>query len=248
MSESINIYIVDDESLARERMKRMLASHPRYQVCGEASHGEQAIQGIPESRPDIVLLDIRMPGIDGLQVAQHLNSLAEPPAIIFCTAYDQYAIEAFKHQAIGYLLKPARQEDLLQALESATQLNQLQLKQLSRLEAATSTQGAFVANTWQGQEVIDLHNIYYFRADHKYLTVVHTGGETVSDQTLKELEQKYQPAFLRAHRNTLVNTKYLDRLVKDGEGHHQLFLKECPDSIAVSRRHVSDIKNYLAQI
>lgn len=248
MSDPINIYIVDDESLARERLKRMLESAEGYHICGEASNGEQAIQNIPSARPDIVLLDIRMPGIDGLEVAQHLNSMNETPAIIFCTAYDQYAIEAFKYQAIGYLLKPARQEDLLKALESAKQLNQLQLKQLAKLGASHHNHDSFVANTWQGQEVIALNDIYYFRADQKYLTVIHTGGETISDQTLKDLEQKYQDTFIRAHRNSLVNTKHLDRLIKDGEGHHFISLKGCTENIPVSRRHVNDIKEYLAKL
>lgn len=246
MSQRTNIYIVDDESLARERIKRLLESENSYAICGEAENGEQAIEGIQKLKPDIVLLDIRMPGMDGLEVASRLSSQAQPPAIIFCTAYDQYAIEAFQHQAIGYLLKPARKEDLIKALSKAHQLNQAQIKQL---ENATQTSpDAFVANTWQGQEIIPLLDIFAFRADHKYLTVVHRQGETVSDQTLKDLEQRYSDHFIRIHRNSLVNKHQIEKLVKDQEGHHFVKLKAIAEPHAVSRRHVSDIKNFLLEI
>lgn len=248
MNKEISLYIVDDESLARERLKRLLEDYPEYRVCGEAENGEQALIGIEEHNPDIVLLDIRMPGLDGLEVARRLNDARHKPAIIFCTAYDQYAIEAFQHNAIGYLLKPARKEDLIRTLASAHQLNSLQLKQLASIENKETEDLSFVANTWKGQEVIPLEDIYLFRADQKYLTVVHTKGETISDQTLKELEQKYAPKFIRVHRNSLVNSKHLKKLIRDGEGHHQILLSDYPEPIAVSRRHVSDIKGFLSKL
>jgi len=241
---TISVFIVDDENLARERLKRLISSNNAYLVCGEAENGEQALAKIPQAKPDIVLLDIRMPGIDGLEVAQVLSTLPHPPAIIFCTAYDQYALEAFKYHAIGYLLKPARSEDLNQALSQAKQVNQLQLKQIRSSDESVK----FVAHSWQGHELIELSSIYFFKSDQKYLTVIHSEGETLSDQTLKELEQLYPDGFLRVHRNTLVNINHITSLSKDTEGHYYLRIANTDHRIPVSRRHVSEIKDRVARL
>jgi two-component system response regulator AlgR len=246
LNKVITVFIVDDESLARERLKRLVQTNSHYQVCGEAENGELALQGISEVQPDIVLLDIRMPGVDGLEVAEGISTYKNPPAIIFCTAYDEYAIKAFNYNAIGYLLKPVRKDDLFKALGQAKQLSQLQLKQLNHQDNERAA--IFVANSWQGQELIPFENIYYFKADQKYLTVVHREGETLSDQTLKELEELYETELVRVHRNTLVNLSHISALFKDGEGHHIVRLKECDHTVLISRRHVSDIKGRLKHL
>ena len=245
-SAEISVFIVDDESLARERLKRLIHTHTSYKVCGEAENGELALQRIPQIQPDIVLLDIRMPGVDGLEVAQGVSALKHPPAIIFCTAYDEYALKAFTYNAIGYLLKPVRQEDLFNALSQAKQLSQLQLKQLEKQNQDNTK--VFVAHSWQGHELIPFEDIYYFKADQKYLTVVHREGETLSDQTLKELEEQYPDELIRAHRNTLVNFAHVSALCKDSEGHHQLLFKNSEHTVLISRRHVSEIKERLSSL
>jgi two-component system response regulator AlgR len=239
----ISVYIVDDESLARERLKRLIETNALYHVSGEAENGELALQGIPVIQPDIVLLDIRMPGVDGLAVAEGLSALKNPPAIIFCTAYDEYAIKAFNYNAIGYLLKPVRKDDLFKALVQAKQLSQLQLKQLDHQDIEKAP--VFMANSWQGHELISFDDIYFFKADQKYLTIVHREGETLSDQTLKELEALYSNELIRVHRNTLVNLSHVSALFKDGEGHYQLRFKACDHTVLISRRHVSEIKERL---
>jgi len=236
----ISLFIVDDESLARERLKRLLFQEPGYELVGEAENGELALPGIARTKPDIVILDIRMPGKDGLDVADDLSQLATPPAIIFCTAYDEYAIHAFKFNAIAYLLKPVRQEELIQALKQATQLSQIQVKQLQK----ESPSVAFVAHTWQGHERLEMNDILFFQADHKYVTVHHTQGETLTDQTLKELETEYKTSLIRAHRNTLVNRKYVKALNRDNEAHYYIELSD-GNRVPVSRRHVSTIKSQL---
>lgn len=246
LDQPIAVFIVDDEHLARDRLKRLIESDLCYQVCGEAENGEQALQGAQKTQPDIMLLDIRMPGIDGLAVAQKLAELDHPPAIIFCTAYDEYAIKAFKYEAIGYLLKPVRKEDLFQALKQAKKLSQLQIKHLT--EQQTDSSKVFVANTWQGQELIPLENIYFFRADQKYLTVVHRDGETISDQTLKELEQRYPLMLLRTHRNTLVNIAHIYGLNKNADEGYSIRIKGSDHTVPVSRRHVTTIKTRLNQL
>jgi len=246
LNKVVTIFIVDDESLARERLKRIIQMNTLYQVCGEAENGELALQGVPVAQPDIVLLDIRMPGVDGLEVAEAISMLKSPPAIIFCTAYDEYAIKAFNYNAVGYLLKPVRKDDLFKALGQAKQLSQLQLKQLNNQEAERAP--VFVANSWQGHERISFEDIYYFKADQKYLTVVHSEGETLSDQTLKELETLYSTELIRVHRNTLVNLSHVSAVFKDVEGHHQLRFKACDHTVLISRRHVSDIKEQLKHL
>ena len=247
---TLTVFIVDDEELARERLKRLIESFEHCELLGEAENGLEAIQVVPQLNPDIVLLDIRMPGEDGLAVAEKLSRLPEPPAIIFCTAYDEYAISAFKYNAIGYLLKPLRKEDLQEALNNAQKLNQLQIRQAKKQldEQLNDLPKLFVANTWQGQELIPFEDIFYFKSDQKYLTIVHARGETLSDQTLKDLEQSYPELLLRAHRNTLVNKRHISSLSKNNSGHYEIHIKHCPDRIGVSRRHVSDIKHYLASL
>jgi len=220
----------------------MISKLAGYTLCGEAENGTQALRLAAELKPDIVLLDIRMPGMDGLEVANHLTRLEPSPAIVFCTAYDEYAIKAFQHNAVGYLLKPARSEEFSAALDQSQRVNQLQLKQLSRLN--DDEPDMFVANSWQGHELIPLDNIYYFRADNKYLTVFHTRGETLSDQTLKDLENSYPDHFIRTHRNSLVNSQHIRKLVKDSAGHYSLILSD-NSSIPVSRRHVSEVKQFV---
>src|SRR5690606_3535983 len=123
----IRVLIVDDESLARERLKRLLAEVEGYVCCGEAATGTEAVAKSLRLEPDIVLMDIRMPEMDGLAAAEKIMASARPPAVIFCTAYDQYAVAAFQVQAVGYLLKPVRREALTQALAQAGRLNRAQL-------------------------------------------------------------------------------------------------------------------------
>ncbi len=241
-TRTITVFVADDEDLARERIKRMLQDLPDYTLVGEAENGERALQQISSLQPDVALLDIRMPGMDGIELARHLSHLDVPPAIIFCTAYDEYAIEAFKYQALGYLLKPARKEELQHALSQARRLTRLQL---TELEQQRNEEQVFIAHSWQGHERIALNDIYYFRADHKYLTVVHRQGETLSDQTLKELEEQYQPQFIRAHRSALVNLQHVRALTRSTQGQYQLELHN-GDTVNVSRRHTSAIKEHLS--
>ncbi|MFT6028667.1 MAG: two-component system response regulator AlgR [Oleiphilaceae bacterium] len=249
LQKPISIFIVDDESLARERLQRLIETIPGYAVIGEAENGKIAINIIPDTNPDIVLLDIRMPGEDGLSVAEKLSTLAQSPAIIFCTAYDEYAISAFKYNAIGYLLKPVRKEELVQALSNSQKLNQLQVKQaILQIDTKLEDAKTFVANTWQGQELIPFDSIYFFKSDHKYLTVVHEQGQTLSDQTLKDLEQQFQDLLIRVHRNTLINKRFISSLVKKQGGHYEVHIKNCSQKVSVSRRHVSDIKNFLSSL
>lgn len=245
MKEKIRVLVVDDEQLARERLTRLVNATESHQVCGEASNGEEALAAIHQTDPAIVLMDIRMPGMDGLSAAEQIATLQTPPAIIFCTAYDEYAISAFKVQATDYLLKPVRKEALETALQQAGKLNKVQLNDGLNAPASHEPTPYLVAKTWKGSELIDLTQIYYFMADQKYVTVHHQNGETVIDNTLKELESDYTPRFLRVHRNSLVNTDFIEALVRDKAGHFTVRLKNTADEIPVSRRHTADVKAWL---
>lgn len=246
MNKPNHVLVVDDEQLARERLIRLIEALEGYTVCGEAENGEQALVEIRQKEPDIVLLDIRMPGMDGLAAAQQIANLETPPAIIFCTAYDEYAISAFKVQAIDYLLKPVRKEALEAALQQAGKLNKVQLNENQKPESQSETASPYlVAKTWKGSELIDITHIHYFMADQKYVTVHHKNGETVIDNTLKELESDYAPRFLRIHRNSLVNTDFIEALVRNSTGHYVIRLKNNSGDIAVSRRHINDVKEWL---
>ena len=128
-------------------------------------------------------------------------------------------------------------------------LNQLQIKQAKQsLSNPDEEQQIFVANTWQGKELIEFDSIYFFRSDQKYLTVVHANGEALSDQTLKDLEQSYPDQLIRVHRNTLINKAHINSLLKKNDGHYEIQIKNSSHCISVSRRHVSDIKSYLASL
>src|SRR5690348_7225693 len=128
---ALKVLIVDDESPARERLRSLLSEIDDVQIVGEAATGEQGLQSAVELSPDVVLLDVRMPGMDGIETARHLNVLAEPPAVIFATAYDEYAVNAFDAQAVGYLLKPIRKEKLASALTHAGRLTRPQLQRIA---------------------------------------------------------------------------------------------------------------------
>lgn len=245
MKDKIRVLVVDDEQLARERLIRLIDALDSHQVCAEASNGEEALSAIQQSEPDIVLMDIRMPGMDGMAAAEQIATLKTPPAIIFCTAYDEYAISAFKVQATDYLLKPVRKEALEKALRQASKLNKVQLNDSQPSINSRESTPSLVAKTWKGSELIDLTHIYYFMADQKYVTVHHQNGETVIDNTLKELEAGYAPRFLRTHRNSLVNTDYIEALIRDNAGHYHVRLKNNVGEIPVSRRHTSDVKAWL---
>lgn len=245
-SQPLTIFIVDDETLARERLKRMLADMTG-EVVGEADNGEKAISGIRQIQPDLVLLDIRMPGIDGLQVAADISKMKPAPAIVFCTAYDEYAIEAFKLNASSYLLKPARKEDLEAAIRSASQLSQAQITQLQASQQQSEPQLSFTAQTWQGLERIKLDDIFYFRADQKYVTVVHKQGETLTDHTLKDIQARFPEQLFRAHRNSLVNILHIHALNRDKQSHYQLELSN-GSLVDVSRREVSEAKRLLSRL
>ncbi|WP_104490412.1 LytR/AlgR family response regulator transcription factor [Acinetobacter indicus] len=246
----MDVLICDDEPLATERLAR-LVTQLGHQVVATASHGEQAIELADEHQPDVVLLDIQMPEMDGLSCAQYLRELDPMPAIVFCTAYDEHALDAFKSQAEGYLLKPVMQQELQQVLDHLTKLTQAQLshiKQKENMEELNIKRHQITAKTYRGVELVPVENIYYFLADQKYVTVRHKNGSVLIDETLKDLEHEFADQFIRIHRNALVSIHYLEGLEVINTGQYQVRCRELEERLAVSRRHLPTLRERIQKL
>jgi two-component system response regulator AlgR len=247
----MNVLIVDDEPLARERLGRLVGELDGYRVLEPAgSNGEEALRLIDSLKPDVVLLDIRMPGLDGLQVAAKLCEREAPPAVIFCTAHDEFALEAFQVSAVGYLVKPVRSEHLAEALRKAERPNRVQLAALTRPAGPDGAPRSHIsARTRKGIELIPLDQVIYFIADHKYVTLRHESGEVLLDEPLKALEDEFGDRFVRIHRNSLVARERIERLQRTALGHFQLFLKGMNgEPLTVSRRHVAGVRKLMQNL
>ena len=240
---SLRVLIVDDEPPARERLRSMLVEFGNFDVAGEAGNGEQALNQVDKLVPDIVLLDVRMPGIDGIEVARQLATMAEPPAVIFTTAFDEYALEAFESQAVAYLLKPIRAEKLKAALAKVGRLTRPQLQQLASATREPAHRSHIGVRGRDGLKLIPVDEVLCFNADQKYTTVRHLKGEDLIEDSLKTLEEEFAANFVRIHRNALVNTKYLERIARDADGQHFVHLRGMAEPLEVSRRMAGDLKD-----
>ncbi|HUL19332.1 MAG TPA: LytTR family DNA-binding domain-containing protein [Steroidobacteraceae bacterium] len=237
----MKVLIVDDEAPARERLRSLLTEIADVEVAGEATTAREALERVHELVPDVVLLDVRMPGMDGLQAARHLNVLEEPPAIIFTTAFDQYAVDAFETHAVGYLLKPVRKEQLAAALTRAGRLTRAQLQRLAAAEGG-ERRSHIAARHREGLRLIPVEEVQYFLADQKYTTVRHLKGEDLIEDSLRLLEGEFGPAFVRIHRNALIGVKYLERIERNAEGQYCVHLRGVPTPLQVSRRMAGELK------
>lgn len=240
----MKVLICDDESLARDRLARFLRDIGGYTVVAEAENGEDALHKVAAHSPDIVLLDLRMPVMDGLACAERLAQLANPPAVIFCTAYDEHALAAFEVQAVGYLLKPVRKEQLAEALARASKVNRAQLEAVRHNAEKSEHNGRahITAKTHRGIELIPVEDVRYFLADQKYVTVRHGQGEVLIDETLKDLETEFGKRFIRIHRNALLALHFLDGLELVSPGQYQVRIKGVEERLVVSRRHLPDLR------
>ncbi|RKZ95965.1 MAG: DNA-binding response regulator [Gammaproteobacteria bacterium] len=245
----MKIIIVDDEPLARERLALLIAEINDQYIIDFAGNGLQAIEQFNKSSADIILMDIRMPGMDGLEAARHLSDLDNPPAIIFTTAFDEYALDAFKSEAVDYLLKPMRKELLEKALKKCSKLNKLQLEQLALRSEETYIRTHIAAQIRGNILLIATADIACFLADHKYTTVQYYKNniikETIIEDTLKSLEQEFAEDFLRIHRNALIKKQKIESLEKKQDGGVFVHLKNMPGGIEVSRRHVAELRRCL---
>lgn len=239
----LRVLIVDDEPPARELLRSLLAEIGDFEFAGEAATGEEALRLAVDASPDIVLLDVRMPGIGGIEAARQLNSLVEPPAVIFTTAYDEYAVKAFDAQAVGYLLKPIRKEKLADALQRAGRLTRPQLQRLAAESGKpVEPRTHIAARRREGLHLIPIENVVYFFAEQKYTTVFHTEGTDLIEDSLRSLEEELGSAFVRIHRNALVSVRYLERIDRDSAGRFLVQLRGCEAPLPVSRRMATELR------
>jgi two-component system response regulator AlgR len=247
----MKVLICDDEALARERLARFLRDADGCQVVGEAENGEDALRKISALEPDVVLLDLRMPVMDGLACAEQMALRPTPPAVIFCTAFEEHALAAFQVHAVGYLLKPVRREQLLDALAKARQVNKVQLaaiRQQSEDASDSPSRSHITAKTHKGIELIPLDDVRYFLADQKYVTVRHSRGEVLVDETLKDLETEFGERFIRIHRNALLALDFLDGLELVAPGQYQVRIKGIEERLMVSRRHLPELRDTMHKL
>lgn len=239
-ADATRILIVDDEPPARGRLARMLADIPGVAVVAEAGNGADALAACGRLRPDVVLLDIRMPGMDGIETARHLNALPDPPAVIFVTAHDEHALAAFEAQALGYLLKPVRQEKLARAIQRAARVAAPQLQRVAERSQLGRRRQQIAARLGDQLRLIPVEDIYYFAAGQKYVTVRHRGGSDLIDEPLRALAAEFSADFVRIHRNSLVATRLVSAVERNADGQYQVRIKDCAETLPVSRRHVAE--------
>jgi two-component system response regulator AlgR len=240
------VLIADDEAPARSRLREMLADIGGWSVAGEAANGADVLHQCQQQLPDVVLLDIRMPGMDGLETAAHLARLPVPPAVVFTTAYDEYAVHAFDAQALGYLLKPVRRERLLRALEHAARINRLQVEALGRDNPELAARQNIPVTKFGNVNLVPLSNVLAFIAEQKYVRLLHyvDGAlrEALIDEPLKQLATEFTNDFVRVHRNSLVRIACVEQLTHDEAGHYFVRLRGFPHALPVSRRHLAELR------
>lgn len=245
---NLKVLLVDDEVLARSRLRTLLTdcTAPGADVLAEAGNGPQAIAALRQGAFDLVLLDVRMPGISGVQLAQTISEMAHPPAVVFVTAHAEHAVQAFDVAAVDYLTKPVRLERLQQALQKVERL-----AQSKQAQSADSTGDSLIIQDRGRTERVPLTEVLYLKAELKYVTVRTASRSYILDGALSELEEKYPTQFMRIHRNALIARRAVRALEKhydaeEGDG-WAVRLNGIPELLAVSRRQLSAVREAIAQ-
>jgi two-component system, LytTR family, response regulator AlgR len=248
--------IVDDEPLARARLREMLKAHAFVEVVGEAENGALAVQQCAALSIELVLMDIRMPVMDGLEAALHVAQLHPAPAVVFCTAFDEHALKAFEAHAVDYLLKPVKRERLAQALERAQKflgqappLNNDDLvtspSMLPALKSLSTKRSQLSARVRGELRLIPIADVQYLQADTKYVEV-HTAKEMVLiEDSLVQLEEEFAGLFVRIHRNCLVAKTAIASLLKSAQGEVAVSLRNRSERLEVSRRNVAAVRKLM---
>lgn len=245
MATRIKAILVDDEVLARERLAdllRDLADEVSVEVVAQAGDGLTAIETAAAHPADVMLLDIQMPGMNGLEAARHIAALANPPAIIFVTAFDEHALRAFELRAVDYLLKPVRLARLREALA--------RIKPLAPEDAAALAPRRTHFSLLERGRIwrVPVAEVLYLRAELRYVTARTRDREYLLDESLVKLEEEFAGAFLRIHRNCLVARAHLQgfqRLVDEGDGRWLALLKDWPERLPVSRRQMHVVREFV---
>jgi two-component system response regulator AlgR len=242
----MKVLIVDDEPPARDRLRALLADFSDVQVIGGAGDGSAALDLIQERLPDVVISDIRMPGMNGLEMARHLSELEHAPAVIFLTAHDDHALQAFELQAVDYLLKPVRAERLRTALDRARKLHGETARGLQRELAGPRTH--LCARQRGTLKLIPVADVLYFLADAKYVEVHYRGGEVLIEDSLVQLEEEFGERFVRIHRSCLVAVEFIAGLSRAGNGETVVTLRDSAHTLEVSRRNLAAVRRLIRSL
>lgn len=241
----MNVVIADDEPLARERLRALLDELDDVRVVAAVADGPAALRACDAHKPDLVLLDIAMPGMDGLETARHLAAFEPRPAVVFCTAFDAHALSAFEAEAIDYLVKPVRAERLAAAIERVRRFAAGRVREGDGHGAAPRKH--LCARLRGSLRLIPIEDIHYLHADDKYVVVHHARGEDLIEESLKSLEDEFGERFVRIHRNCLVARHELVELRRLPDGHVQAVLRHAKQPLEVSRRCLSALREELAR-
>jgi len=252
-ASTLSVMIVDDETLARVRLRDLLAdiaAEVPNEVVAEAANGQFAVEALRDHVPDVMLVDIRMPRMDGVELARHVAKLDNPPAIVFVTAYDSYAVQAFELNAIDYLVKPVRAPRLTAALQKARHSRPVAPQILAELQKGARSH---LSCHERGRLLlIPVLDILYLRADLKYVTARTAAREYLLDESLTHLEQEFSERFIRLHRSALVAKDAIAGFEKcaaeDAETQWQALLRGVPEKLPVSRRQWPLVKSYARQL
>ena len=248
MPDPLRVLIVDDETPARNRLRDLLSDCNEtlpLTLAGEAGNGIQALEWLNQHTADVALLDIKMPGMSGIELAQHMLKLPHPPAIIFTTAYDQFALQAFEVNAVDYLLKPIKQERLAAALAKAKRVTALppavkNIDEKSRQFLSVSERGKVL--------LVPVKDVLYLKAELKYITLRTAQREYLLEESLTHLEQEFEQVFVRIHRNCLVAraaiTGFERHSSDEGDSHWEVLLHGIDEHLPISRRQQAIVREF----
>lgn len=245
---ALRVFIVDDEAPARNRLRELLhdcSDQLALDIVGEAANGKEALDKLVETEVDVVLMDIRMPQMDGVELAQHLQKLDKPPVIIFTTAYDSYAIKAFELRAIDYLLKPIRLGRLFDALTRARDAVPIQTEVLRELLPEPRKN---LSIHERGKiHLVPIEDVLFLRAELKYITVKTAEREYLIEESLTALEKEFATRFVRIHRNCIVAKEAIVGFQRGGDENESgwmVKLKNVEETLPISRRQQYLVKEF----
>lgn len=241
----MNILIADDEPAAREHLSAMIKTMPGCYDVGHASNGIEAVYKAYDLDIDVVLMDIRMPRMSGLEAARHISEFERPPAVIFTTGYPEHSLEAFGVHAFGFLLKPVQPRKLSEVLEHL-QHHSASARKVAEPAVFNAAEDSYVCcRVSRGLDLMALNRIIYFKANNKSTTIHHLQGYSLSEQPLKVFEEEFGERLLRVHRGALVNRAYVEGIEQSEDGDHSVILRDSDEKLEISRRCLPVIREYL---
>ena len=244
----MKLLLVDDEPLARQRLAALVRDIDGWEIAGEAGNGREAVEQAERLQVDAVLLDVAMPVMDGIEAARHLALLPSPPALVFCTAFDQHAVAAFEAAAVDYLVKPVRAERLGEALARARRQRAAQQAPVLPDTGRDRQRSHLSARLRGSLRLIPVDEVRFLQADEKYVVVHHARGEDLIEESLKSLEVEFGDRFIRIHRNCLVASEEFAELRRGLDGQVHALLRSGGEPLEVSRRCLPVLRERLKHL